>query len=185
MARRKYILPRSRKDWTGLASDLLFVGLTIFLLFTIRQNYEKPMDAVMQFNGKPLPAFRFYNFASSREESLEDHQDKVVLLNIWATWCPPCRKEMPELDQLQKQFGHHGLTVLALSDEDPGEIAKYVSTKKFSFQTGYFISSNKLISSIQTRPVSILLVNGKVKDIVVGARGLSFFSDWAGRYVVK
>jgi len=49
---------------------------------------------------------------------LSDYGGKVVLLNIWATWCPPCRKEMPELDRLYKDRAADGLVVLGLSTED-------------------------------------------------------------------
>jgi thiol-disulfide isomerase/thioredoxin len=50
--------------------------------------------------------------------SLDEHQGKVVLLNIWATWCPPCRKEMPELDELYRERKDQGLVVYGLSTED-------------------------------------------------------------------
>jgi len=50
---------------------------------------------------------------------LSDYRGKVVLLNIWATWCGPCRKEMPELDQLYKDRASDGLVVLGLSVEEP------------------------------------------------------------------
>lgn len=178
MVKRKYIVPKQKKEWTGLVSDVVFLGLTVFLLNIIANNYEKPMEAVMQFKGKELPAFSFYNFSSGKEEVLLDQAGKVIILNIWATWCPPCRKEMPELDELQKSFGSKGVSVLALSDENPEVINRYLSKNKFSFQSGYFSRSNDLINSINTRPVSILLVDGKVVDIVIGARGFAFFSDW-------
>jgi thiol-disulfide isomerase/thioredoxin len=178
MARRKYIVPKQKKEWTGLFSDVFFLGLTVFLLNMIANNYEKPMEAVMQFKGKELPAFSYYNFNSGREEVLAEQSKRIIILNIWATWCPPCRKEMPELDELQKSFAGKGVLVLALSDESPDVINQYLSKNKFSFQSGYFSKSNNLINSINTRPVSILLVDGKVVDIVVGARGFGFFSDW-------
>ncbi len=50
--------------------------------------------------------------------TLKSLQGKVVLVNFWATWCPPCRKEMPDLDQLYKGFREQGLVILAISDED-------------------------------------------------------------------
>jgi thiol-disulfide isomerase/thioredoxin len=178
MARRKYIVPKQKKEWTGLFSDVFFLGLTVFLLNMIANNYEKPMEAVMQFKGKELPAFSYYNFNSGREEVLAEQSKRIIILNIWATWCPPCRKEMPELDELQKSFAGKGVLVLALSDESPDVINQYLSKNKFSFQSGYFSKSNNLINSINTRPVSILLVDGKVVDIVIGARGFGFFSDW-------
>lgn len=178
MLRRKYIVPKQKKEWTGLISDVFFLGLTVFLLNMIANNYEKPMEAVMEFKGKELPAFSYFNFNSGREEVLAEQSKRIIILNIWATWCPPCRKEMPELDNLQKSFGNKGVLVLALSDEDPQVISSYLSKNKFSFQAGYFSRSNELINSINTRPVSILLVDGKVVDIVIGARGYGFFSDW-------
>jgi thiol-disulfide isomerase/thioredoxin len=181
--RRKYIVPKQKKEWTGLASDIVFLGLTVFLLSTIENNYEKPMEAVMQFKGKELPAFRYFNINSGKEEVLADQKKKLIILNIWATWCPPCRKEMPDLDQLQRSFGSKGVAVLALSDEDFQTINSYLSKNKFSFQAGYFSKSNDLINSINTRPVSILLVNGKVEDIVIGARGFSFFRDWIKDFI--
>jgi thiol-disulfide isomerase/thioredoxin len=183
MVRRKYVVPKQKKEWTGLVSDVFFLGLTVFLLNTIENNYEKPMEAVMQFKGKELPAFSYYNLGSGKEEVLADVDKKVVVLNIWATWCPPCRKEMPDLNELQKNFGNKGLLVLALSDETPAVIGRYLSKNKFIFQAGYFSRSNELINSINTRPVSILLVDGKVEDIVIGARGISFFSSWVEKHL--
>lgn len=52
--------------------------------------------------------------------SLADFRGKVVLLNVWATWCPPCREEMPALDALQGQLGRADFTVLALSIDGAG-----------------------------------------------------------------
>lgn len=51
---------------------------------------------------------------------LADHRGEVVLLNIWATWCPPCRTEMPHLQTLQEQFGEDGLRVVGVSIDSEG-----------------------------------------------------------------
>lgn len=58
---------------------------------------------------------------------------KVVLVNFWATWCPPCRKEMPDLDLLAHRFSKQGLVVLSLSDEERGKVAQYVSSHGFTY----------------------------------------------------
>jgi peroxiredoxin len=51
---------------------------------------------------------------------------KVVLVNFWATWCPPCRKEMPDLETLAKKFADQGLVVLSISDEDAAKVTSYI-----------------------------------------------------------
>jgi thiol-disulfide isomerase/thioredoxin len=63
---------------------------------------------------KPIPELRFVDGAG-RALTLGDFRGKVVLLNIWATWCAPCREEMPALDRLQAQLGGERFQVVALS----------------------------------------------------------------------
>ena len=68
---------------------------------------------------KALPELRFHDSAG-RERTLTDFQGRVVLLNIWATWCPPCREEMPALDRLQAKLGGPDFEVVALSVDQQG-----------------------------------------------------------------
>ena len=59
-------------------------------------------------------------------ERLSDQAGKVVLVNIWATWCGPCRSEMPKLDHLYRERKEKGLVVFGISDEDAGVQQKYI-----------------------------------------------------------
>lgn len=58
---------------------------------------------------------------------------KVVMVNFWATWCPPCRKEMPDLNMLAHRFATEGLIVLSLSDEDRPKVASYVTSHELTY----------------------------------------------------
>ena len=60
------------------------------------------------------------------QHALQDYRGRVVLLNFWATWCPPCRREMPALERLYQQLGEEGLVVLAVNQwEDPDHVFAY------------------------------------------------------------
>jgi peroxiredoxin len=65
--------------------------------------------------------------------NLKQQRGKVVVLNFWATWCPPCRKEMPDLESLYQQFKNQGLVILAISDEDAGKVKPFIAERKISY----------------------------------------------------
>ncbi len=64
---------------------------------------------------------------------LKDLRGKVVIVNFWATWCPPCRKEMPDLEKLYTRFRDRGLLVLAISDEEAAKVEPFVAKGGFTF----------------------------------------------------
>lgn len=71
--------------------------------------------------GVKAPAFSAVTLDSvPREKSLEDYRGNVVMVNIWATWCAPCRVEMPSIQRLHEAYGDRGLKIIAVSVDDPG-----------------------------------------------------------------
>jgi peroxiredoxin len=68
-----------------------------------------------------------------KQWSLKELRGKVVLLNFWATWCPPCRKEMPDLEALGKQFGGQGLVILSITDDDPAKVRSYIEKQNITY----------------------------------------------------
>ena len=65
--------------------------------------------------------------------NLKELRGRVVLVNFWATWCPPCRKEMPDMEALAQRFGPKGLVVLAISDEEAGKVQPFIAEQHFSY----------------------------------------------------
>jgi cytochrome c biogenesis protein CcmG, thiol:disulfide interchange protein DsbE len=70
--------------------------------------------------GKAAPTFEARSLGGSKK-TIEDYRGKVVLLNVWATWCGPCRAEMPSIQALHTTFAPKGLSVVAVSVDDEGQ----------------------------------------------------------------
>jgi cytochrome c biogenesis protein CcmG/thiol:disulfide interchange protein DsbE len=83
-------------------------------------------------NFKPAPAVSFQNL-DGQTVTLAQYRGKVVLVNFWATWCEPCRSEIPELIQFQKEYGNRGFTVLGVAMDQEGKsvVAPFVVKPQF------------------------------------------------------
>jgi cytochrome c biogenesis protein CcmG, thiol:disulfide interchange protein DsbE len=117
--------------------------------------------------GEVAPDFTRKDF-TSRQLTLSDHRGKLVLLNFWATWCPPCREEMPLFSRWQRDLKGKGLQVIGVSMDDDA-----TSVKEF----------------IAKYPVAYPIVMGDVKlaETFGGVLGLplSYLIDAQGRVVAR
>jgi thiol-disulfide isomerase/thioredoxin len=68
----------------------------------------------------------------NKKVTLSELRGKIVLINFWATWCPPCRAEMGDLDVLQRYFESQGLVVLSITDEDGFKVAQFFGGNKYA-----------------------------------------------------
>lgn len=105
---------------TALGKSLPFLlGIVMLIIGT-----ATPVEAFnfVATDGGPVPEISFLD-AQGNERSLADFQGRVVVLNLWATWCAPCRKEMPSLDRLEATLGGEDFEVVALAI-DRGQLAK-------------------------------------------------------------
>ena len=76
-----------------------------------------PGTAAGKVKGQPAPEFELKDL-QGKSVRLSDYQGKVVLLNFWATWCPPCKEEMPWFVDLQQRYGAQGLQVIGIAMDD-------------------------------------------------------------------
>lgn len=113
---------------------------------------------------EPLPEFTFMD-GSGAERTLKDWQGRVVLLNLWATWCAPCRKEMPALERLQQALGSNKFQVLALSVDRGGAEA----SKKFLDQIN--VEALDLFVDPTGRATSQLKAVGLPTTLLIDAQG--------------
>lgn len=88
------------------------------------QEYSKPLEA-QDFTLKDI---------DNNKISLKDYRGKVVMLNFWATWCAPCRTEMPSMERLYRQFNKRGFVILSVASGEKGEkVSKFIKEYNITF----------------------------------------------------
>jgi peroxiredoxin len=119
------------KFWTPLRLVCTVLSLGLLAAFGVSScNSNDPLSATRSARPNSLPAtvLEAENQATSGGPiKLSNYSGKVVLVNLWATWCGPCRMETPELVKLHKEFQSRGVEMIGLSTEDPAASAESVS----------------------------------------------------------
>ena len=104
--------------------------------------------------------------------SLENYKGKVIFLSFWATWCPPCKKEMPDIENIYKEYGENkkDVVILGVNSEKENEVKKFLKDKGYTFPT--VIDENSEVMRkyfIQAFPTSFVIdKEGNVYGYVMG-----------------
>ena len=129
--------------WTAL-TGLVFVSAYLGnRLFHFRQDEAvhssteqtgNPMQAAAaaQIVGRHRPEFSLPDL-DGRQRSITEWDGKVVALNFWATWCPPCLKEVPEFVSLQEKYRAQGLQFIGIALQKPEEVREFVAEHKVNY----------------------------------------------------
>lgn len=157
----------------AVTAILAFVAIRMLTaVVTIAPYFMHALD----LRGSQAPAVTYERFDvdGMPTESLTDLHGRVVLLNLWATWCPPCRKEMPELDRLQTDLDDQGLTVVHVSVEDVDTLQSWLAKNPMSTRHG---RAERMPISVPALPTSVVIDrDGIVRDILLGGKSYEAFA---------
>jgi cytochrome c biogenesis protein CcmG, thiol:disulfide interchange protein DsbE len=111
--------------------QLAIAGLLVVLVFVISRSFHERVVSV----GDSAPDFAIAT-DNGNTVSLSNFGGRLLVLNFWATWCPPCVQEMPSLDEFQRRLAGSGVVVLGVSvDKDANVYRDFLSRAKVSFLT--------------------------------------------------
>jgi cytochrome c biogenesis protein CcmG, thiol:disulfide interchange protein DsbE len=123
----------ARQQWSVVLGVVLLLAVTLAAatyylgdeLFPVAVGSEAPTFTANTLDG------------TKRTKTLADYKGKIVLVNLWATWCEPCRAEMPSMEKLYREFGPQGLVIVAVSIDDAGaedQIRSFVKEYGLTFE---------------------------------------------------
>ncbi|WP_299178690.1 TlpA disulfide reductase family protein [uncultured Neptuniibacter sp.] len=143
--------------------------LSIFLLLSLCfSSYASETDKVSIYELS-------FNNVDQQSISLADFEGKVILVNFWATWCPPCVKEMPSMQRLRSHFDSHPFEIIAINaGEDPTTISSFLLELETELTFPILLDEqNRSFNEFGIRglPMSILFdQNGKLVETILGGR---------------
>lgn len=161
------------------------IALVLMLAAVLSGCYNHPRPTDINI---PAPDFTIQD--SDRRVSLGQLRGKIIVLNFWATWCPPCVDEMPSLVQLQKKFQGKDVTVLAISlDDAPDDYHKFLKDHNINLLT--VRESGQKTNTGVIAPVSSRYGTFKVPETYIIDRGgvirRKFIGqvDWSQQEIVE
>lgn len=171
-------------DWCfSMKKNIIYILLvTFFLLPSTAWAQKPPLNGEMSdfeiFEQKKQPPAVEFTDANGEKIKFEDFQGKVILLNFWATWCPPCIDEMPSLDALQQQLSEEGLSVVTLSFDrlGPKRIQDFFNRYKLENLKVYMDDQNIISKTLGAYSLPATFIIDKSGNIVGKYTGPA---DWA------
>ena len=175
-----------RVDVTAL---LILLGLALFPAPGVRAELPSPeLSYELTRLDTPLPAPDFtLKDMDGKAHRLSDYRGKVVMLNFWATWCPPCRREIPSMESIYQDLGSDGFMVLAVNEfEDADHVFAYTGQLSvFPTFPILFDSDSTLSEQYQVKGLPTTFLIDKQGKIVYRAVGGRDFDHPAVRKIVR
>ena len=161
-----------------------FKFLILIFCFSIfssisQTNEDVPLNnIVINEIPKPISSLIFQDF-SGKEINLTDFHGKLVVINFWATWCAPCKKEMPSLDNLYQDTRFRNLEVLAINMEDPNhlKVSKFFTELNIKKLKIFFDKNLNFVKRFKLRGVPTTILVNKNSAEFAGVLGEINFQD--------
>lgn len=157
-----------------LAGNILFYT-ALAVIVGLRLRSMIPEKSVY----RPAPDFKATDLLSGREFSLSDLRGQVVVLNYWATWCPPCRKEIPDLVRLQQDYAGQVMVIgVSVDKEGPAVVTRFAQERGVNYPV-ILPEDPALLSmgSVRSLPTTFIIDReGNIKKVMVGIRTYLFFA---------
>jgi len=147
----------------GLPAALL-ACVALLALSARLQGGSAPLAMLLPTLDTPAPELIYFD-TTGHQRTLAELHGKVVLLNFWATWCAPCRLEMPMLSKLQREHASQGFVVLYVSLEDPEVLAPFLAANRFDGIQGRLDHAAPFYDAGKFYPLSFLISReGRIAD---------------------
>ena len=133
---------------------------------------------ITQLDPVPIPVEVTLQDLNGKQVSLSDLEGKVLFLNFWATWCPPCREEMPAMQKLHNRLKDKDFLMVAIDLQEPAsQVKKYLKEYQFTFMSLLDSKGEMgLLFGIRSIPTTLILdKQGMIIGAAIGAR------DWASK----
>jgi len=147
---------------------ILIIGSIIYLRTMPLPSDPSVVPAQVNYSA---PELTLTNLAGA-SQSLAQYSGQVVLVNLWATWCPPCKAEMPALQAYQNKHDDQGFVVIAINDGDPtSDVAQFVEDYKLTFPVWLdptYIATEQAFKTLNLPSSYVIDRNGMVRLMWVG-----------------
>jgi cytochrome c biogenesis protein CcmG, thiol:disulfide interchange protein DsbE len=187
------MIARTQRHWNWLFAAVLSLG-TLFIMATRVQPQPTTATLAAAADGAmapaplsdhPAPDFTL-NTLDGTKVALSDLKGRVLLINVWATWCPPCRVEMPAIQAAYEQYHDQGFTVAAVNlQEEPSAVATFMREQQLTFPTlldpdgnvsrayqavslpsSFFVDRRGVIRAVYHGPMPRSIIAGTVEQLL-------------------